>query len=462
MTNEINPVKNKKKSRWWVTVLILVAIAAAIFLFINYRQQQAMQATIADLRTTPLTRQTLLSTISGTGNVQPRQSVVLAWQSSGTVADIDVAEGDEVQAGQVLLSLDGDDLPADILQASLNKINAAQALKSLEDNTQLQRANLENNIQTARNARTELETQLLNLESRECESWRLDNLRSDYDVALEGYQNWPTETGWFRVQAAKAAMDYCEPDVISQQIDSLQSQIDLQNQNEELWQADLKTLKNGPDAAEVEKLELQLMLAEKQLENQYIKAPFAGTILSLNQDTGDQVTPGTVAAQVADMSDLFIEVPISEVDIPMIEIDQPAILTFDAYFEEDFNGTVTKISQSGDRTTGVVNYIVTVKMDDDSDRIKPGMTASVSILTAEKPDTLVVPSESIFSRGGKDYVYVLRDGNLEMVRVTAGAYSNRMIEILEANIAEGELIVENPPLDILANFGMGQGNPFRD
>ncbi|MFA7115054.1 MAG: efflux RND transporter periplasmic adaptor subunit, partial [Candidatus Omnitrophota bacterium] len=81
---------------------------------------------------------------------------------------------------------------------------------------------------------------------------------------------------------------------------------------------------------------------------------------------------------------------------------------------------------------------------------------------AEKPDTLVVPSESIFSRGGKDYVYVLRDGNLEMVRVTAGAYSNRMIEILEANIAEGELIVENPPLDILANFGMGQGNPFRD
>ncbi|MCK9245993.1 MAG: efflux RND transporter periplasmic adaptor subunit [Anaerolineaceae bacterium] len=462
MTNEINPVKNKKKSRWWVTVLILVAIAAAIFLFINYRQQQALQATIADLRTVPLTRETLLSTISGTGNVQPRQSVVLVWQSGGTVAHSDVAPGDPVQAGQVLLSLDQEDLPADILQASLNKINAEQALENLQDNTKLQRANLENNIQTARSARTELETQLLNLESRECESWRLDNLRSDYDVALEDYQNWPTESGWFRVLAAKTAMDYCDPDVISQQIDGLQSQIDLQNRNEDLWQADLAALKNGPDAVEVEKLELQLRLAEKQLENQYIRAPFAGTVLSLNQDPGDQVTPGTVAAQVADMGELYVEVPISEVDIPAIEIDQPAVLTFDAYYEEEFNGTVTAISQSGDRATGVVNYIVTVRMDGDSDRIKPGMTASVSILTDEKPDALVVYSQSVFSRNGIDYVYVLRDGNLEMVRVTVGAYSNRMVEILETDIAEGELIVENPPLDILSSFGMGQGNPFRD
>ena len=84
------------------------------------------------------------------------------------------------------------------------------------------------------------------------------------------------------------------------------------------------------------------------------------------------------------------------------------------------------------------------------------MTAAVSILTAEKPDTLVIPSESIFSRDGLNYVYVLRDGNLEMAQVKVGAYSNQLIEVLETDIAEGELIVINPPIDIISNFGMGR------
>ena len=456
MTTESIPAKKQRKPRWWLTILILLAIVAAIFLINNYRQNQAMQATIADLRTTPFTRETLQTTISGTGNVRPGKSAVLVWQTSGTVSEIDVAVGDAVETGQVLLSLDEDNLPAEIIQASLNKITATQALDNLEANILLQRASISNNIESAQPVIADLETQLLNLESRECESWRVDNLRSDYDNALEGYQNWPTETGWFRVQAAKTALDYCDPEVISQQIDTLQSQLNLQKENVSLWRQDLEKIQFGPDPLEVEKLELQLSLAEKQLENQYIKAPFAGTLLSLNQNPGDLINPGTVAAQVVDLNELFVEVPISEVDIPSIQIGQSVILFFDAYFEEEFSGTVSEISESGDRSTGVVNYTITVRMEDQSNRIKPGMTAAVSILTSEKPNTLVIPSESIFSRDGLSYVYVLRDGKLEMVRVKVGAYSNQLIEVLEADIAEGELIVINPPIDIISNFGMGQ------
>lgn len=456
MTTEPVPAKNKRKSRWWLTVLILLAIVAAVFLFNNYRQRQAMQATIADLRTTPLTRETLQTTISGTGNVRPRQSVTLLWQSSGTVSPYGVAVGDTVEAGKVLMSLDENNLPADIIQASLNKITATQALDNLETNILLQRATLNSNIASAQTAIADLETQLLNLESRACESWRVDNLRTDYENALEAYQNWSTESGWFRVQTTKAALDYCAPEVISQKIATLQSQLDLQKENESIWRQDLEKIQFGPDPLEVEKLELQLSLAKKQLENQYIKAPFAGRILSLNQDPGDQVNPGSVAAQVADLSELFVEIPISEVDIPAIQIGQPVVLFFDAYFEEEFSGFVSDISESGDRSTGVVNYTVTVKMEDQSERIKPGMTAAVSILTAEKPDTLVIPSESVFSRDGLNYVYVLRDGKPEMVQVKIGAYSNQLIEVVQTDIAEGELIVINPPIDILSNFSMGR------
>lgn len=456
MTTEPNTPKSKRKSRWWLTLLVLLAIAAALFLFNNYRQQRAMQATIADLRTTPFTRETLQTTISGTGNVRPRQSVTLLWQSSGTVSAYEVAVGDTVEAGKILMSLDENNLPAEIIQASLNKITATQALDSLEANILLQRATLTSNIASAQTTIADLETQLLNLESRVCESWRVDNLRSDYDNALEGYQNWPTETGWFRVQTTKAALDYCAPEVIAQQIDALQSQLDLQKENEALWKQDLERVQFGPDPVEVEKLELQLSLAEKQLENQFIKAPFSGKLLTLNQDPGDQVNPGSMAAQVADMSELFVEVLISEVDIPAVQVGQPVSLFFDAYFEEEFSGVVSDVSESGDRSTGVVNYTVTVKMEDLSERIKPGMTAAVSILTAEKPNTLVIPSESIFSRDGLNYVYVLRDGNLEMAQVKVGAYSNQLIEVLETDISEGELIVINPPIDIISNFGMGR------
>ncbi len=459
MTTEPNTAKSKRKPRWWLTILVLLAIVAAFFLINNYRQQRAMQATIADLHTTPLTRETLQTTISGTGNVRPRQSVTLLWKSSGTVSPYDVAVGDSVEAGQVLLSLDENNLPAEIIQASLNKITATQALDNLEANILLHRATLNNNIAAAQTTITDLETQLLNLESRVCETWRVDNLRIDYENALEAYQNWPTETGWFRVQTTKKALDYCDPEVISQQTAALQSQLDLQRENEALWKQELERIQFGPDPVEVEKLQLQLSLAEKQLESQYIKAPFSGRLLSLNQNPGDQVSPGSVAAQVADMSELFVEVPISEVDIPTIQIGQPVVLFFDAYFEEEFSGVVSDISESGDRSTGVVNYFVTVRMEDQSERIKPGMTAAVSILTDEKPNTLVIPSESIFSRDGLDYVYVLRDGKLEMEQVTVGAYSNQLIEVLTTDIAEGELIVINPPIDIISNFGMGRRMP---
>ena len=456
MGNEPVIGRKKKKSKWWIYVLVAALIVGAVVLYNNYQAEQDRQATIESLRTSPLARETLQTSISATGNVRPRQSLSLPWQSGGTVGEVEVAVGDKVEQGDILLSLNENKLPADLIQASLSKITASQALENLDANTALQRANLNNQIQTARNVKVDLESQFLNLDSRKCEVWRVDNLRSDYEDALETYQNWPDENAWRRVQVAKAALDYCDPDVISQQLDNLQAQIDVQNQTIENAQTDLDKIKNGPDPEEVNKLELQLALAEKQLEGQYITAPFDGTVLSIGQKTDDQVSPGTVAVQIADMSELFIEVPISEVDIPTIELGQKVTLYFDAYFDEEFYGEVSDISDTAERSTGIVNYIVTIKLDDElaeqSNWVKPGMTAAVNILTSEKPDVLVVPAEAVVSRDNKQYVYVLRNGVPEMVEVKIGSYSSRLAEILETTIAEGEAIVLNPPNDIMSQI----------
>lgn len=455
MTSEPIIERKKKKSRWWIYVLIALLIVGALVLYNNYKAEQDRQATISSLRTSPLARETLQSSISATGNVRPRQSLSLTWKSGGTVGDVEVAVGDKVEEGDILLSLNENKLPADLIQASLSKITASQALENLDANTALQRANLNNQIQTALNAKVDLETQFLNLDSRQCEDWRLDNLRNDYENALESYQNRSDEAGWRRVQVAKTALDYCDPDVISQQLDILQAQIDVQNQTIENTQADLDKIKNGPDPEEVNKLELQLALAEKQLEGQFITAPFDGTVLSIGQKTDDQVSPGTVAVQVADLSELFVEVPISEVDIPEIQLDQKVSLFFDAYYDEEFFGVVSDISDTAERSTGIVNYTVTIKLDEldeQSNRIKPGMTAAVNILTSEKPDVLVVPAEAVVSRDNKQYVYVLRNGVPEMVEVKIGSYSSQQAEILETTIDEGEAIVINPPNDIMSQI----------
>ena len=81
------------------------------------------------------------------------------------------------------------------------------------------------------------------------------------------------------------------------------------------------------------------------------------------------------------------------------------------------------------------------------------------ILTEEKQDVLVVPFEAVIARDGQDYVYVLRNNNPILVAVTVGGYSSRMVEILEADIQEGELIILNPPTSLIDRFGFGNMVP---
>ena len=113
MTNK--PETQKTRSRTWLwTILVLLVLAAGVFLFIRYQAQVTQQRALANLITQPLQRQTLAASISGTGNLTPRQSTELTWQSAGKVGEISVELGQEVEAGQVLAALDENELPANI------------------------------------------------------------------------------------------------------------------------------------------------------------------------------------------------------------------------------------------------------------------------------------------------------------------------------------------------------------
>jgi HlyD family secretion protein len=444
--------KKNKTGRTLLIILLILALSAGAY-FLNQRsQRRANEAALAQLETVPYARETLTSTISGAGPVRPRQSATLYWQTSGFVGERDHEVGEEVTEDTILYRLDDSRLPAEILQAQLNLLNAQTNLQNLESDTDLQRVTLQNNLTNAEKTLTNLEQNLLALTSRECTDWRLTNLQTAYDDALESYQNWPTETRWLQVQAARVDLDFCAPAVIASETASLNSQIDLQKQNIASWQAELDKIANGPDPEVKAKLELQLQLAEKQLEAETIKAPFDGTITALNYDLGDMVSVGSPAAQIADLSELFVDVPISEVDIPQIKAGQEAELVFDAYFDQTFYGKVVEVATVGVNTAGIVNYTVTIQLDSEHDGIKPGMTVGVNILVEEKPNTYTVPAESVVSRNGNYYVYVLRDGIPVEVEVKIGAYSSRKIEVLQADIQDGESILLSPPVSLMDAF----------
>ncbi len=449
--------KKKNNRKWLAILLVVVVIGGAVFLN-QQRLRKANERALAALDTTPYARETLISTISGAGTIRPRQSAVLFWQTSGFVGASSVSVGDTVTENTVLYQLDESRLPADILQARLNLLNAQSSLKNLEADTNLQRATLQNNISSAQNSLTTLNQNLLALTERVCSEWRLSNLQSAYDDALKNYQDYPSPARWMQVQNARAELDYCDPAVIARDITSLNAQINLQQQNIDGWEAELQKIADGPDPEVKEKLELQLSLAKKQLDNQTIKAPFSGTITSLSYHNGDVVSMGKEAAQIADLSALFVDVPISEIDIPQIKVGQKVDLVFDAFFDQTFSGTVSEVDTVGTNVAGIVNYNVTIQLESQSEGIKPGMTVGVTIIIEEKPNTYTVPTESIANRNGNYYVYVLRNGKPVEVQVKLGAYSSRKVEILSGDIKDGELVLLSPPSNLMEYY-MRMGRP---
>ncbi|MBP7031729.1 MAG: efflux RND transporter periplasmic adaptor subunit [Anaerolineaceae bacterium] len=459
MTTEKRPNRSIKRTvRAILTVFFLFALVIGAYFFIQYRQQQNALAAIKDLDLVAFERKTLISSINGTGTVQPAQDALLVWQTNGHVGSVAVSVGSQVQQGDLLAALDENDLPLDILQARMEKLNAEQALENLESSSALRREQLKADISAAQNNLKALTDELALLQARECSSWRLRNLQTNLEDAQENYRDNPNEFNLRAVQAAQSALDFCAPEVITSQTSSLEAKISLQQETIATWQSDLDKISNGPDPIEREKLELQLAIAEKRLASQQITAPFSGTITSVSAVQGALVSAGTQAFRLADLSTLQLKVPVSEVDIPNVAVGQKALMTFDAYFNQTFTGQVLEISGAGENQAGVINYLVTISIDDGQAELKPGMTAGVVIQIAEKTDVLALPVQAVTNKDGKDIVYVMRADKPVPVEIQVGAYSEDQVEILSGNLEEGEMVVLNPPTSVLDRFPGMFGN----
>jgi HlyD family secretion protein len=448
--------KNRKKG--WVTALIflvIIILAIVAYLLIRANNNRLALQNLASLDTVAYTKGSLTASISGTGTVRANQTAILTWSTSGTVGEIKVALGDQINANDVMMALDENSIPIDILQAQVDVINVQQALTNLYANAPLELAQAKLDLINAEKNLEDLASDREILNYQRCTDTRREDLQNKYDDAKTLYDRFPSAQTKLSMETALANLNYCQKDYTEQEKAQAEARILVAEEKVSSLKRKIETLMDGPDPDEVTKLETQLQIAQARLDKKVVKASFKSTVTAIYNKPGDLVVAGAKAIQLADLSALYVEVQISEVDISLIKEDQSATLVFDAFYTETFQGRVTEISPIGTESQGVVSYAVTLKVLNGMDTIKPGMTAAVSIITEEKNDVFIIPIDALTTLEGVDTVYVMRNNTPVAVEVTVGAFSNDEIEILSADIAEGELIVINPPSSVLSRLGDG-------
>lgn len=440
-------IKRKKHTGWW----LLLAAALVVGGFIGWRvltNRRAARETLANIETEPYQRMSLDANIFGTGTVEPAQTVVLSWSASGKVGEVLVKIGQEVEEGQHLMSLDPESVSMDIKQAEIDLINAQNNLDALYDNWESQLTQTKLDLLKAEENLEDLETKRERMNYQRCSDERIEELEDALENAEKLYGLRQTAQNLIAVNTAQANLDFCRSEYSDREISEADLEIQLAETRVSDLHAEIDLLADGPDPDQVVIFETQLAIAQSRLDSPLIEAPFKGVVTVLSSQEGDLVQPGMQALQIDDLSELHLDVQISEIDIPFVQAGQPAQLVFDAFFETTFTGEVIQIAPVGQNIQGVVEYAVRINLLDGDERIKPGMTAAVNIIVDRKEDVFVVPNDAIVSIDGQEKVFVRRGGNYEAVEVELGSYSDFYSEVIEADIKLGEPIVLNPPEEI--------------
>jgi len=211
--------------------------------------------------------------------------------------------------------------------------------------------------------------------------------------------------------------------------------------------------------AQVEQTRAALSGAETNLRYTRIISPVDGTVISRSVDVGQTVaasfqTP-TLFNIAQDLTRMQINTSVDEADIGKIRVDQPVEFNVDAYPDFVFKGKVAEVRSAPITVQNVVTYDVVVRVDNPELKLKPGMTANVSIVLEEKTGVLRVPNAALrwrpadAEKGGKaspsrargQGVWVPAEDKAKRIAVSTGISDGSNTEILAGGLREGENVI---------------------
>lgn len=218
----------------------------------------------------------------------------------------------------------------------------------------------------------------------------------------------------------------------------------------------------------VQQAQASIIQAETDLSYTTILAPTSGKVVQLNAREGEVVIPGTMnnpgstIAVIADMSQILVEAEVGETEIVGIHPGLAAQIHVDAVADRDYHGHVSEIGASAavraGAGSGIRYFKVKVAIDDADDRLRPGMTSQVSIVTQTSANAIAVPIQSVVERvpgakpGDEDadeskpkrkYVFVVKDKKVKQTEVTTGISDATHVAIA-SGIRAGDVVVTGP------------------
>jgi HlyD family secretion protein len=413
---------------WALAALLVIGAGLVAWRWIASPSAVAVKTVIVKLPEGGVVESDLVK-LNATGYVMASHKIELATKVVGRVAWVGVEMGDKIEKDQVLVRLEDDEYLARVAEMQGQLDSAKAKLAELEAGSRQEeiakaRADLDAAVAAAANAQA-----------------NADRLRGMSETAGQIVSRQELADAETLVLTRAAEMR------------SLEQAFEMARQGPRREQIDAQR-------ATVRQLEGSLALSMVELKNTIIRSTIKGTVLERNVEVGEFVTTGFVGdrgakgyvVSIADLSDLRIELDISQNDFAKIAPQQPCWITTDAYPDRRYDGTVDLIAPEANRQKATVE--VRVKVLNPDALLKPDMNATVSFLSpqkladagaaatrpaAERP-AIRVPSGAV--RDGA--AWIVEGGKAVSRAVASGAAIDGQVEIRKG-LSGGEELIVDPP-----------------
>lgn len=285
-------------------------------------------------------------------------------------------------------------------------VNAGDALITLDDQ------DIRNNIKVSESQLKVTEQQLSSAEvSLKKLKLNLDDVQRNYDRQKALYE--------------KEAISQVDFIAAEKSLNSAQADYEAGN-------VSIQTAKANIEAQKVSLANLQ-----DSLNNTVIKAPISGVITGKNVSIGQMVSPGTALATINNISAVYAKIQVPEDKINSIEIGQAATVTIDG-IDTTYNGIVQNIDLSVDTSARVFNC--KIKIDNSDKTLYPGVFAKVDLISSDKTQMITVPINALVGSEGNYSVFINDNGKAKKQEVTIGETDENNVEIT-SGIQNGEQVI---------------------
>lgn len=474
-----------KRLRFWVTFLIAIVIAVlGLLTAYNWWLAQPIRQ-VSEAQTFTVTRGAIRQIVRAYGQIAAPEAVVVNPAISGRVREVRVRVGDVVRAGDVLAQLETEDLEAAVRQAEMT-LHTAEAqlartragatpeyIRVLEAGVAVAQARLltaqaavdgarayltgvrkgptaeeiaiaERRVQEAKNALWGAQAQRDAICGRvrdgagqaECDGAQASALRAEENVRIAELQ----------LQQLKAGVDETTLLSAQAQLNAALGQVKTAEAQVAQAEAELERAKAGPTKEEVAVAEAQVAAArvaleeaQRRLAGAKITAPVDGTVISVHANVGQAVSMATPIVTLQDLNALYVRALVNELYISQVQPGQKALVRLEANPSQVLEGTVRQVLPLPSLTAGLANYDVQIEITP-AENLRPGMTAELQIIAAEKAEALLIPREALVLEGSAWAVRVLRQGEIATVPVETGLRQGRWVEVVNG-LQEGERVL---------------------